>query len=269
MREAACRPPSSCKLELASSLPPLPHPQLSGFGSLSKPADKAPTRDGADGAPAGTGPPTADGSAERALPPPRASTPDGNAAPASGTTDAEDDAADDATDTDDADTGLQRQLGTPGAIIGDLTGDVKRFPKTTQRGAPGGGTAAGANATSEFGVSAAGAGAASAAYFQGQAKAGTPLRAAGPDAAQGRVTPNNTILSDGSVAGGYVNYGKPPKMRIAVNYTPGDGPGKTTVCHFPSPALQGWGADPYTVKPLSLPPPRRRPAAVQGCGQRV
>jgi len=233
-RARALRSSSCPRAHLES--PPLPS-QLSGFGALSKASDAPVSREGADGAPAGTGPPPADGAARGALAAPRASTPDGRAAPASGTADADED-----------ESRLERQLGAPGTVAEKLSDAKKVAPGTRAV------TAAG-NATGAFGVSAGGAAAASAAYFQGQAKAGTPLRPAGPDAAQGWATPNNTILSDGSVAGGYADYGKPVKLRIEANVSGLSGYDKVTVCHFPSPALQGWGADPYTVRPLKLPPP--------------
>lgn len=79
------------------------------------------------------------------------------------------------------------------------------------------------------------------------------------DASQGApLVPASSVLSDGSIAGGNANYGKQVAATIAANLSY-PGPGlkgeKVTVCHFPSPTFQGTGADPYTVRPLFLPPP--------------
>ena len=69
---------------------------------------------------------------------------------------------------------------------------------------------------------------------------------------------NDTWVNpDGSIAGGYANYGKNHvKKRIEITLDSPGGKGDALICHFPSGKKDsGGGVDPYNVRPLKLPAP--------------
>eukprot|EP00884_Botryococcus_braunii_P012784 jgi/Botrbrau1/21506/Bobra.174_2s0013.1 len=57
-------------------------------------------------------------------------------------------------------------------------------------------------------------------------------------------------VDDVIIPAGYADYGT-PKLEVDVSWNKA---GQSVVCHFPSPYFQGTGANPYTVRPLTLPP---------------